>query len=501
MRIKTLLLFFIISILVPSSLLPQFIQQGPKLVGTGAIGNGIEQGISVAISADGNTAIEGGFDDNNGVGAVWIFIRNGNLWSQQGPKLVGNDAIGNSRQGCSVSISSDGNTIAFGGYSDANYIGAVWIFIRNNGIWTQQGSKLVGTGSTGSEQGYSVSISANGNTLVEGGPIDNSETGAAWIFTRIGNVWTQQGAKLVGSGAVGYSQQSIVAISSDGNNFIIGGYGDNESRGAVWIFIRNGNLWSQQGPKLVGNDTSGIGAMGTSVSMSSNGNSVAFGAPSDNGNLGAVWIFIRNGGIWTQQGPKLVGTGAVGQAYIGIVAISSDGNTTIIGGAGDSNYTGAFWVFKRNGSIWLQQGQKYIGLGTMGHSYLGNSVAISSDGSSAIIGGPADSSGAGAVWIFHDPSIGIISISNGIPKSFSLSQNYPNPFNPSTSIKFDIPKSGIVTLKIYDILGKEIYSIIEFKSAGQYEFTFDASNYASGLYFYKLESGTFTETRKMVLIK
>jgi len=104
-------------------------------------------------------------------------------------------------------------------------------------------------------------------------------------------------------------------------------------------------------------------------------------------------------------------------------------------------------------------------------------------------------------------------ISSEIPKAFSLSQNYPNPFNPSTTIKFDIPKAGIVTLKIYDIIGKEIYTINEFKTAGQYEFTFDASNYASGLYFYKLVVGDntnnggsnsgqgFALTKKMVLVK
>jgi len=101
----------------------------------------------------------------------------------------------------------------------------------------------------------------------------------------------------------------------------------------------------------------------------------------------------------------------------------------------------------------------------------------------------------------NECAIGILQISSECPKQFSLSQNFPNPFNPTTAIKFDIPKAGNVSLKIYDILGKEVYSINEFKSTGQYEFTFDATNYASGLYFYKLESGTFTETKKMILTK
>ncbi len=88
------------------------------------------------------------------------------------------------------------------------------------------------------------------------------------------------------------------------------------------------------------------------------------------------------------------------------------------------------------------------------------------------------------------------------PENFKLSQNYPNPFNPSTVINYSIPKSGLVTLKVYDILGKEVASLVnEFKSAGSYDFKFNASNLSSGVYFYRLESGNFVETKKMSLMK
>jgi tetratricopeptide (TPR) repeat protein len=89
----------------------------------------------------------------------------------------------------------------------------------------------------------------------------------------------------------------------------------------------------------------------------------------------------------------------------------------------------------------------------------------------------------------------------GIPKEFILYQNYPNPFNPSTIIKYDIPKTGLVTLKIYDILGKELYSNKIFCTAGTHTYTFDGTNLASGLYFYRRETGSYVETKKMVLIK
>ncbi len=89
-----------------------------------------------------------------------------------------------------------------------------------------------------------------------------------------------------------------------------------------------------------------------------------------------------------------------------------------------------------------------------------------------------------------------------IPNYFSLSQNYPNPFNPSTSIKFSVPKPTNVTLKIYDVLGKEIATLVnEVKQPGFHTVGFNASNYASGIYFYRIDAGEFTSVKRMVLIK
>lgn len=93
-------------------------------------------------------------------------------------------------------------------------------------------------------------------------------------------------------------------------------------------------------------------------------------------------------------------------------------------------------------------------------------------------------------------------IISGVPTEFNLSQNYPNPFNPSTTIRFDVPKSGNVSLKVYNELGKEVNSLVNsYRSAGSYEINFDASTLSSGIYFYKLESNGLVSTRKMLLIK
>jgi hypothetical protein len=148
--------------------------------------NGINAGayrsLSVALSVDGSTALVG--TD----GAAWVYTRSGGLWSQQGNKLVGTD--GAAASGYSVALSADGNTALLG---DDQLLGAARVFTRSAGVWSQQGDKLVGTGAVGAEvrQGYSVALSADGNTALVGGPFDHALAGAAWVYTRSGGVWSQ----------------------------------------------------------------------------------------------------------------------------------------------------------------------------------------------------------------------------------------------------------------------------------------------------------------------
>ncbi|SPF39812.1 exported hypothetical protein [Candidatus Sulfopaludibacter sp. SbA4] len=340
-------------------------------------------------------------------------------FTQQGAKLVGTGAVGAAGspvfQGQSVALSSDGNTAIVGGNNDnpltpagSGWAGAAWIYTRSGGTWTQQGPKLVGTGAQGgAQQGQSVAISGDGNTAIVGGPFDGF-SGAAWIFTRSGGTWTQQGNKLVGTGAlVNAFQGSSVALSSDGSTALIGGPADSGGIGAVWVFTRNGSgAWTQQA-KLVGANTAGLSGQGISVALSSDGNTALVGGDQDGNSAGAAWVFTRNGsGAWSQQGPKLTGLGATGTiVYQGhSVALSSDGSTAALGGYFDGSGAGATWVFTRSNGIWIQQGLKLVGSGGFSPEQ-GRSVALSGDGNTLLIGGPLDISGW--IWVFRRSSTGI----------------------------------------------------------------------------------------------
>ena len=238
-----------------------------------------------------------------------------------------------------------------------------------------------------------------------------------------------------------------MSLSGDGNTAMVGGIGDSSGRGAAWVFTRTGGVWSQQGGKLVGTGGLSPGGLGSSVSLSSDGNTSIVASFGDNNTTGAAWAFTRSGGVWSQLGSKLVGTGAVGFSAQGYAAISADGNTAIVGGFGDNHFVGAAWVYARGVS------------------------AVDDPGAS-------------------------------LPNRFGLAQNYPNPFNPSTTIQYALPIRSQVALDVYNTLGQNVAQLVDGEGeAGYHEVRFDASNLASGVYFYRLQAGSFVETKKLLLLR
>jgi hypothetical protein len=366
------------------------------------------------VSADGNTAIVGGYNDNNLAGAAWVFTRTGDVWSEQGSKLVGSGAVGPAQQGISVALSADGNTALVGGFADNNSAGAAWVFTRSNGVWSQQGNKLVGSdGTASSEQGLSVALSADGNTALIGYP-SGTPTGAAWIFARSSGVWTQQSKLSPNVNRSAYYSFCCVALSADGTTALLGGLtGDVFSLVPTgWVFTHSGNTWIQQGGELIASDAilpTGNQSALPPVALSADGNTALLGWLADNQFLGAAWVFTRSGGTWSQQA-KLVGSGWIADRYGFVyqgysVALSGDGNTALVGGPDDSGDEGAVWVFRRAGNVWNQSGGKLVGLGP---NIQGVSVALSTDGYTALSG-----AGGSGAFVFAAPvpaPLGVISL-------------------------------------------------------------------------------------------
>lgn len=237
-------------------------------------------------------------------GAVWVFTRSGSTWTQR-QRIVGTGFLGgNPREGSSVAVSSDGSTIAFGGYTDDSIntgAGAVWVWYGGGGSWSQQ-TKLVGQGSALLGPAGALAISGDGNTLIAGGPnwMNTLNTqGGAWVWSRSGSTWTSQGGSsqyggvLSSAPQVGGAEGFSVSISADGNTAAIS-MTNNNTTGGFFVWTRSGSTWTKFTPsELTGTGATGQAVQGRSIAISGNGTTIAIGGSNDNTIHGAEWVFLR----------------------------------------------------------------------------------------------------------------------------------------------------------------------------------------------------------------
>jgi hypothetical protein len=222
-------------------------------------------------------------------------------------------------------------------------------------------------------------------------------------------------------------------------------------------------------------------------------------------NVGPTCIRIR---YWTTDpanGITLVSEDPVTNANINLSNNSSYYDMTSTSIMGDTAVSLNIQQLLTGSSFPLSSGAYWFG--TLKFNYLSPNCCINMAflTNSAVFNGIGTPMANPADWTYTDPPPCIVGVENNIkevPTTYTLSQNYPNPFNPSTSIKYSMPKAGFVSLKVYDILGREVASLVnQHKSAGTYIVDFNASTLTSGMYFYKLETNDFVAVKKMVLVK
>jgi hypothetical protein len=364
-----------------------------------------QQGSAVALSADGNTALIGGPGSVYDVGATWVFTRTNGVWQQEqvligreiGPWIDASGAKGFNptywgNQGYAVALSADGNTALVGGPSDNNSDntnkGTTWMFTRTNGVW-RRGSPFFGGDVNNKIRrvGVSVALSSDAKRWFIVAP--DSVTGVRTVY---GHPGADLGIPNF------YSAATCIALSGDGNTVIFGVPGT-----AVYVYAYDAgqNVWAQQTALT----EPGSAAFGSSVALSADGNVAVIGDPSSNNNTGAVLVYIRYpDGSWAVERP-LFDPAGVGARQGASVALSADGSMVLSGGPGDSNGTGAAWLFWREPRRVDQQ--KIVGTGGIGDAQTpirqGSAVALSGDGRTALIGGPGDNRNSGATWVFAEP--------------------------------------------------------------------------------------------------
>ena len=358
------------------------LQQATLTASDGA--TGAYFGYSVAVSGD--TAVVGAYGADSETGAAYVFTRSGAVWTQQ-QKLTASDGALGAKFGCSVAVSGD--TAVVGAWGDDSNSGAAYVFTRSASVWTQQQKLTAGAASDLANFGASVALS--GDTAIVGAPGD-SFIGAAYVFTRSGTVWTRLQRLTAGDGAEGFAR----SVAVDGGTAVVGAwstdYLTSATTGAAYVYTCSSTGWSEQ-QKLTASDAAADDVFGFSVAVS--GDTVAVGALYADSYAGAAYVFTRSGTAWSEQQKLTASDGAVGDDFGISVALSGD--TVVVGAYLDDTSAGAAYVFARSGSAWSEQ-QKLTASDCAADDHFGVSVALSGD--TAVIGAEGVDSQRGAAYVF-----------------------------------------------------------------------------------------------------
>lgn len=332
----------------------------------------------------------GAYSDDDGesnAGSVYVFSRSGGTWKQE-TKLTASDGAANDSFGYAVGISSD--TVIVGAYlddDDGDRSGSAYVFARSGDTWTEQ-AKLTATDASAYHY-FGVAVAVSSNTAAVGAWSDDqaaTNAGAVYVFTRSEGVWTQQ-AKLTASDAV-FGDSLGYAVAIDNTTIVAGAYMANSDAGAdsgaAYVFTHTAEGWSEEG-KLTASDAAAGDWFGASVAVSGDTAIVGADRDSDGGDYsGSAYVFTRTGCVWTQQAKLTADDGAASDHFGGSVSVS--GNTAICGAWGDGDGgpgSGSVYVFSRAGEAWTQEA-KLGASDALGGDAFGYAVGISGD--QAIVG-------------------------------------------------------------------------------------------------------------------
>jgi len=396
---------------IPSSILGRNWIQIQKLLASDGVSYDYF-GYSVFVSGD--TALIGAPGYDSIKGAAYVFTISDSNWTQQA-KLTASDGVAHNRFGWSVSVSGD--TALIGAYEYNSYQGAAYVYTRSGSNWRQQAKLTASDGVQGDNFGYSVFVS--GDTALIGAYGCNDYKGAAYVFTRSGSSWTQQAKLNPTDGVPGDHYFGWSVFVSDGTA-LIGAYGYKGLQGAAYVFTGSGSSWTQQA-MLTAPDGEQGDNFGYSVSMS--GDTALIGAYGCNYGRGAVYVYTRSGSSWTQQA-KLTASDSTAMDNFGF-SISVSGDTALIGAYGCNSFQGAAYVYTRSGSSWTQQAKLTASDGAT-FNYFGYTVFVSGD--TALIGAWRINTWTGAVYVFVYKQPPITPTISG-PPTGKANQPYDYTFN------------------------------------------------------------------------
>jgi len=301
-----------------------------------------------------------------------------------------------------VALSGDGTTAMVGAPLKSN--GAAYAF-TSGASWADQSNLPFDTGNSASENfGLSVALSNDGNTAVVGADYAtgvSANTGAASVYTSGGGSWSKVATLTASSGVADDLFGTSVALSGDGTTAMVGAPAVNYDTGEAYVFTASGGSWADQSSTPFATGVASGDKFGYSVALSRGGTTAMVGAPFGSSSTGEAYVFTTSGGGSWSQAASLTATGGMANDEFGnSVALSRDGTTAVVGAHAAVSYRGAAYVFKNPGGGGWSQVTELTASGVVTDDELGSSVALSGDGTMAVVGAHAQyaNNAAGAAY-------------------------------------------------------------------------------------------------------
>ena len=454
----------------------------------GAAGDGF--GVSVALSADGATALVGApikvINGKAEQGAAYVFTLTNGTWGEAA-ELTAADGASNDYFGSSVALSADGATALVGAYNTtignvAFNQGAVYVFTLTNGTWSQTAELTAADAASLDYFGTSVALSAGGSTALVGAPQNSIGSsiyqGAAYVFALANGRWSQTQELTAADGASNDYFGSSVALSADGATALVGAQAktirNNDGQGAAYMFTLANRSWSQT-QELTAADGVAFDGFGHSVSLSADGATALVGAQAktigNNVGQGAAYVFTLANGSWSQTQELTAADGATTDYFGWFVALSTDGAMALVGASNktiDGNSSqGAAYVFTLANGSWSQTSELIAGDGAFA-DYFGTSVALSADGATAFVGAYGKTVGnngsQGAAYVFTPANLSAVLSS---PASVQANQSFGSQYivtnngsiaSPPLTVSLPLPSAGAQFVAVSSSQGSCSYS-------------------------------------------
>jgi uncharacterized delta-60 repeat protein len=392
----------------------------------------------------------------------------------------------------SIAVDGSGNVYVTGS-SNTTPLFRECATVKYNSSGVQQWAQRYSRG-FGGDYGAKIAVDASGNVYVI--VTSNGNGTSEYVTIKYNSSGQEQWVELYNGTGNSYDDAYSLAIDESGNVYVTGkSTGNNSDYDCATIKYNSSG--TQQWVAIY---NSGIGHdVGEAMTVDVSGNVYVTGASAGSG-TGFDYLTIKYNSagdlLWVSRynGP---GNGAdVAQS----LKVDASGNVYITGQSLRSGITNEYATVKYNSSGVQQWVQRYNAPANQDNSAL--SIALNGSGDVYVTGFSRNGANYDYATIKYSQLTGVQTISSEIPNQYSLSQNYPNPFNPVTVIRYSLIENRFVKLKVYDILGNEVATLVnEKQNAGSYSVDFDGSKLSSGIYFYKLQTDYFSEVKRMTLLK